>query len=88
MQWGLFADAPGCVRLSTCLRRLREQGAPPEAAAELERIHEQHGSCVVHGLLADPVIGLVGKQIAICCPWCSGADVQALWEAEGKQVLG
>ncbi len=88
MKYGFFGDMPGCVRLSTCLRRLREQGAPLEAIEEVMRVHREHGTCPTHGHLDDPIIGTVPPdQIAIACPWCSGASVLAAWEAEGRAVL-
>lgn len=86
MKYGYFDDKPGVVRYSTIMRRCREQRMSA-VAAELERIYRQFDTCEVHGHMADPVVGTVGDQIAICCPHCSGSDVMAAWEAEGTEVL-
>lgn len=88
MRFGYFGDEPGVLRLSSVLRRCREQNAPPEVAAELRRIHAMFPACPTHGPLEDPVIGYVGQppQIGIICPWCSDPKILAAWEAEGKQA--
>jgi len=83
----MFADdKPGVLRYSTIMRRCREQGLT-EASAELERVYKQLDTCPTHGFMPDPIVGHVGDQIAICCPYCSGNTVREAWEAEGKQAL-
>lgn len=57
------------------------------AAEEVQRVANQFRDCPVHGRMADPIVGIVGTQIAIVCPYCSGSDVLAMWEAEGRQAL-
>jgi hypothetical protein len=86
VKFGIFDGKPGAVRYSTILRRCREQGMT-DAYADLKRVKEQFEVCPTHGFMADPVVGVVGTQIAIACPHCSGAHVLAAWEAEGSQVL-
>lgn len=84
---GLFAGrgVPTTLRYSSALRELRKQGAE-SAAKELERDKLAAGSsCPTHGELADPIVGILGNRVAFCCPWCSGADVLAAWEAEGER---
>lgn len=72
------------VRLTTIMRNLRKLGH----VATAERIEEHHKlcptKCETHGEIKDPVIGLLNNQVAFFCPWCSGSDVLARWEAEGN----
>lgn len=60
---------------------------PPEARAEFERDRLRAGRCPEHGLLDDPAILLVGegaeRRTAFACPFCSGPELRARWEAEG-----
>lgn len=83
---GVFRDGvPDQVRYSTSLSALRMQGAD-ETAATLEKLKAEHGSlCAVHGELKDPVIGILGDQVAFVCPWCSGPEILAAWTAEGER---
>lgn len=82
MKTGYLDHAPGGIlRMSTLLRRAEAAGAT-EAAAEVRRVHAQFPACPKHGPLKDPIIGHVGDQIAICCPWCSSPEILAAWEAE------
>ena len=83
MKYGYFAGDGEILRMSTILRRCADKGMP-EIAAELRRVWAQYPACPQHGKLDDPIIGHVGTQIAICCPWCSGSDVLRAWEQEGK----
>lgn len=77
----------GIFRLSSCLRRAREQGQT-EVVAAVTSVYQANNTCPTHGFLEDPIIGTVPpNQIAICCPWCSAPEVLAAWEAEGKTVL-
>lgn len=81
---GVFAVEPGCIRLSTAVRRLREAGKEVSALA-LERDAAAVGrECPVHGHLEDPIVGLLSDRVAFGCPDCSGEDVRAAWEAEGR----
>jgi hypothetical protein len=87
IRFGCFDGAPEVLRKSTILRRAREKGMH-EAAAELERVAAMFPECPHHGKLEDPIVGRVGTQIAICCPWCSDPKVLAAWEAEGRRGVG
>jgi translation initiation factor 2 beta subunit (eIF-2beta)/eIF-5 len=83
VRFGIFAGDGEVMRVSTVLRRCADKGMP-EVAAELRKVWEQYPSCPTHGKLEDPIIGRVGTQVAICCPWCSGSDVLRALEHEGK----
>lgn len=85
MRYGVFADEPGVLRLSTLLQRWRDRGRNPEDEAEVLRVVDKHRVCPTHGRLEDPIVGLVGDQIAVACPWCSGDAVREAWEAEGRK---
>jgi hypothetical protein len=88
VKYGFFDGSPGVLRMSTALRRAREQNMPPEVAETVQRIYREHDTCPTHGKLEDPIVGTVAPdQIAIVCPWCSDPQVLAAWEAEGKQAL-
>ena len=87
IRFGRFDGEPEILRLSSVLRRAREQGLH-EAAAEVERVAAQFPTCPHHGRLEDPIVGHVGKQIAIVCPWCSDPPVLEAWKAEGKRGMG
>lgn len=86
MKYGYFDKSPGVLRLSTVLRRCREQGMT-EAAAEVQRVADEHRHCEHHGRLEDPIVGIAGTQIAIACPWCSAPEVLEAWESEGREKL-
>ncbi len=76
------------LRLSTVLRMLRMDQKVAEADA-LDADAEAYGkTCTVHGRIEDPIIGILraghAPRIAFACPDCSGADVRAAYEKEGK----
>lgn len=90
MKFGLFPagipgrDQPGKLRFSSAVSALRNQGAL-DTLAELERLRELHGKrCPTHGELKDPILAILGEQVAFICPWCSGPEILAAWEAEGR----
>lgn len=87
MKYGRFFGEPGVLRMSTVLRRCREQNMSAEVASEVQRVAALYPECPTHGPLADPIIGRTDSQIAIICPWCSDPEVLAAWEAEGGEVL-
>ena len=83
---GTFAPgAVGCLRFSTAMKRLRAGAGDAAMAAEFERDKEIAAVCVTHGKVADPVIGLVGDQVAFGCPWCSDPAILKAWEDEGER---
>jgi hypothetical protein len=76
----------GLIRYSAIIKRLKEQGDHELAAKTKEEMEGAGRTCVKHGLLEDPIIGLdmVHKRLVVACPWCSGDVVLATWEAQGE----
>lgn len=69
------------VRSSNAITRMRRVN--PEAAEAIELLRSKVGSsCPVHGHLEDPVISLLGDEIAFGCPDCSGDDLRRQWAEE------
>jgi hypothetical protein len=82
---GVFANPDGDLRWSTFKRRLHDQGAD-DTIAKIEADRLIAGaSCPVHGAIDDPIIGILDGRIAFVCPKCSGPEIQARYEAEGKR---
>jgi hypothetical protein len=77
---------PGSLRLSSLLKKLKTMGDGGEHSYEsIKKLHREVGdNCEVHGPLEDPIVGLVGEQVAFVCPWCSAPAMLAAWEAEGE----
>jgi hypothetical protein len=54
-----------------------------EAAEAVELLRSKVGSnCPVHGKLEDPIITLLGEEIAFGCPDCSGEELRQMWAEE------
>jgi hypothetical protein len=82
---GLFDGEPEALRWSTFRRRLHDQGAD-DTIAKIEADRLVAGStCPTHGSLEDPIMGILDGRVAFVCPWCSGPEIQAAYEAEGKR---
>ncbi len=80
----MFRTTPGVLRFSTAVRRLRESGEET-GALEVEALKERVGSlCPIHGELIDPIMGILGKEIAFCCPQCSSPELFKAWQEEGE----
>lgn len=81
---GLPADGTwegSIVRSSNAIARLRR--VDPIAAEAVELLRSQVGqTCPVHGHLDDPIISLLGDEIAFGCPDCSGEDLRRRWVEE------
>lgn len=76
------------VRYSSAVQRLKDRGAASADLEEFERDRKAFAVCPIHGELADPVIGIAdveGQRVAFGCPDCSGPEVRAQWEAEGRR---
>lgn len=70
------------LRSSNAIAIMRKEN--PHAAKMLEHLREQIGTeCPVHGHIEDPIIGVLGGEVAFACPDCSGADVREQWANEG-----
>lgn len=82
---GTFAggEVPSLTRFSVAVRALRRMGNDA-GADELEQDKLVAAHCTVHGAIDDPVIGLLGGQVAFACPWCSGDAVREQWQREGE----
>lgn len=76
---------PDRLRYSSLLSLLRASTCPIDQIDDFIALKARVGSlCVVHGELKDPAIGRVGDQVAFICPWCSGPEILAAWQAEGE----
>jgi hypothetical protein len=75
----------GLIRYSAIVTRLKEKGEL-ELIEKLDAVIKSIGrTCLEHGLLADPALGVLdfaGSRLVVACPWCSGPDVLARWEAQ------
>lgn len=94
METGVLTNpnAKGPVRMSTAARLLRAQGQEA-AAAELEAEAKVAAPWCIRceRSLPDPVIAILsegGGRVAYACPWCSGPDILAAWEAEAPKEGG
>jgi len=76
------SDTPPVVRYSTALKRMRAEGAD---TSEFERDKTIGAVCPNHGIIEDPIIGILSDRVAFACPWCSGATLFKTWEDEGKR---
>lgn len=75
------ASEGGMLRSSNAIARIRKDN--PAGARMLELLREQIGrECPVHGHLDDPIIGLVGDEVAFGCPDCSGEEIRRQWAEE------
>ena len=81
-----MSGAPAVVRMSTILRKLREEGHDTEAAAVEDAAKAVlAGGCPNCGrAIDDPVVGVVPGDVAFACPWCSSPEVLAIWQREGE----
>ena len=81
---GYFDAVPDLLRLSNLLKKLKAMGEEGEHSYEtIQKLYKEVGNnCAVHGELVDPIVGLIGEQVAFICPWCSGPEMLAAWEAE------
>ena len=82
---GVPADGLGwagsIVRSSNAITRARKEN--PEIAEVIEMMREKIGSeCPIHGKLEDPIISLLGDEIAFGCPECSGEALRRQWAEE------
>jgi hypothetical protein len=69
------------IRSSNAIARLRRVNS--EAAEAVELLRSKVGSnCPVHGKLEDPIITLLGEEIAFGCPDCSGEELRQMWAEE------
>ena len=77
--------APTTVRMSTAVKKLRDQGLDEAADALIADAQKAAPWCPgCERKLDDPVIGLTHGRVAFACPHCSGPDILAQWEAEGR----
>lgn len=76
-------DGTSYLRYSTALAQLRAAGHH-EAVKVVVDLYEKCGNwCPTHGALPDPIVLTMGTEnIAFGCPYCSGPDILAAWEAE------
>lgn len=79
---GVFVTAgDGLLRSSNAIAKLRREN--PSAAEAVELLREKIGrECQVHGRLEDPIIAILGDEIAFACPDCSDPDVRDAWARE------
>lgn len=86
MIFGVFAGDPSLCRFSAICAKLRLQSGDAAVKQFDELVTKVGRVCQVHGVIDDPIIGLVegsgGLAVAIGCPRCSGEDVRKKWEAE------
>lgn len=76
---GLSQD--GILRSSNAITRLRRMS--PDAAEAVELCRDTIGRlCTIHGHLDDPILTLLGEELAFVCPQCSSPEVFAAWQAE------
>jgi hypothetical protein len=69
------------VRSSNAITRMRREN--PEVAEAIELLRSQIGQeCPEHGHLDDPIITLLGDEIAFGCPDCSGEELRRVWAEE------
>ena len=81
---GLLTSKGGPLRSSIIIERLHDQGNS-ESANRIAEMRDRVGRlCAIHGRLDDPIIALLGPDVAFACPWCSAPDVLKKWEAEGE----
>ena len=79
------------IRYSAIVARLKEDdGADEKFLSDLaNEIREAGMTCPDHGLLDDPILGIVvtaeGPRLCVACPWCSGETVAALWESQAPK---
>ena len=74
----------GLVRYSAIMKRMRAEGEPGLAAKVEQEMNDAGRTCESHGYLHDPILGIdYGKmKIVVACPWCSGEEALARWEAQ------
>lgn len=79
---GAFVDdAPGMLRSSNAITRLRQTN--PDAADLIELMREKVGrNCPHHGRLEDPIITILNGEVAFGCPDCSSEAVRQAWADE------
>lgn len=81
---GLLESKGGPLRSSLIIERLHDQGHS-DSANRISELRDRVGRlCAIHGRLDDPIIALLGEDIAFACPWCSDPEVLKQWEAEGE----
>lgn len=69
------------LRSSNAIAKLRREN--PSAAEAVELLREKVGrECPTHGRLEDPIIAILGDEIAFACPDCSDPDVRDAWARE------
>ena len=84
IRFGRFDGEPEILRLSSVLRRAREQGLH-EAAAEVERVAAEFPSALTTGGSRTRSWVMLESR-SLVCPWCSDPPVLEAWKAEGKRA--
>ena len=86
--FAVMNPANGLIRYTAIMKHLRNSNES-ELVSRLERdVNEIGRTCSVHGYLDDPVVGveIAGARLIIACPFCSGEEVLARWEAQEVTV--